>query len=123
MWAGWLNYYWEASGATPPRYFPQLNELMSNTTPTKAPDAAWALVVYPNPAHAGFAVRVPALVGAATVRATLLNALGQVVRQLTAALPAAGTTLAVETGGLAPGIYTLRLQAGPVTVARPVVLQ
>ena len=92
-------------------------------TATKAPGAAWAPAVYPNPAHAAFAVRVPAVAGAATVRATLVNALGQVVGQLTAALPAGGTTLAVETAGLAAGVYTLRLQAGPVTVARPVVLQ
>ena len=97
--------------------------VVATATATKAPNADWAPAVYPNPAHAAFAVRVPAVAGAATVRATLVNALGQTVRQQTAALPAAGTTLAVETGGLAAGVYTLRLQAGPVTVAKPVVLQ
>ena len=81
------------------------------------------VALYPNPAHAAFAVRVPAVAGTATVRATLLNALGQVVRTQAAALPAAGTTLTFETAGLATGVYALRLQAGPVVLAKRVVIQ
>ena len=80
------------------------------------------MALYPNPAHAAFAVRVPAVAGSATVRATLLNALGQVVRGQKAALPATGTTLTVDATGLAAGVYTLRLQAGPTVLAKRVVI-
>jgi hypothetical protein len=79
--------------------------------------------VYPNPAHGRFTVLVPAVAGAGRVQAELLNTLGQVVRRQSAALPAAGATLPVETAGLAPGVYTLRLSAGASTLAKRVVLQ
>jgi hypothetical protein len=57
------------------------------------------------------------------VQASLLNALGQVVRQQATALPAAGARLAVATTGLAPGVYTLHLKAGSATIAKQVVVQ
>ncbi|GAA4038977.1 hypothetical protein GCM10022409_25800 [Hymenobacter glaciei] len=79
--------------------------------------------LYPNPAHARFSVQLPGVLGAATVQAELLNALGQVVRRQSAVLPASGTTLAVETDGLAAGVYTLHLQAGNASLAKRVVLQ
>ena len=79
--------------------------------------------LYPNPAHARFTVLMPGVVGATAVQAELVNALGQVVRRQSAALPASGATLTVETGELAAGVYTLRLLAGPTTVAKRVVLQ
>lgn len=71
--------------------------------------------LYPNPAHAGFSVRVPGMAAASMVQAELFNSLGQVVRRQAAALPAAGTLLHFESTGLAPGVYTLRLQAGAGT--------
>ena len=79
--------------------------------------------VFPNPAHARFAVQLPGVAGAAAVQAELLNALGQVVRRQSAALPASGTTLQVETADLAPGVYVLRLLAGPATLAQRVVVE
>jgi len=61
--------------------------------------------------------------GAAVVQAELVNALGQVVRRQSAALPTSGATLTVETAELAAGVYTLRLLAGPTTLAKRVVIQ
>ncbi len=90
---------------------------------TTASLTASAVSVYPNPAQGRFTVLVPAVAGASQVQAELLNALGQVVRRQSAALPAAGATLAVETAGLAAGVYTLRLTAGASTLAKRVVLQ
>ena len=84
--------------------------------------AANEVSLYPNPAHERFAVQLPGVAGATAVQAELLNALGQVVRRQAAALPAGGATLQVETGGLAAGVYILRLQAGPATLAKRVVL-
>jgi hypothetical protein len=79
--------------------------------------------VYPNPAHERFTVALPGLGQATTVQAELLNNLGQVVRRQSAALPATGTQLTFETGSLATGVYTLRLQAGATTLAKRVVIQ
>ena len=72
-----------------------------------------------NPAHDGFTVQLPA--GFIPTQAELLNALGQVGRR-----PALGgaSSFRVETSGLAPGLYTLRLQAdGAATLARRVVVE
>ena len=80
------------------------------------------VALYPNPAHARFTVLMPGVSGASAVQAELVNALGQVVRRQAAALPASGATLTVETDELAPGVYTLRLLAGPTTLAKRVVL-
>ena len=81
------------------------------------------VTLYPNPTHAAFTVLVPAVAGAGLVQATLFNALGQVVRQQAAALPAAGARLVVETADLTAGIYTLRLLVGATTLAKRVVIQ
>ena len=85
---------------------------LANAYPTAA-----EVALYPNPAHDAFTVQLPA-----TFRPTsaeLLNALGQVVRR-----PATGTaSFGVETSGLPPGVYTLRLQAGGTALARRVVVQ
>jgi hypothetical protein len=85
--------------------------------------SAESIGVYPNPAHERFTVVLPGLSQATTVQADLLNSLGQVVRRQAAALPPAGTQLAMETAGLATGVYTLRLQAGTTTLAKRVVVQ
>ena len=79
--------------------------------------------LFPNPARARFAVLMPGVAGAAAVRAELVNSLGQVVRRQSAVLPASGATLTVETAELAAGVYTLRLQAGPTTLVKRVVIQ
>ena len=90
---------------------------------TAASLVATEVTVYPNPAHGRFTVLVPAVASAPAVQAELLNTLGQVVRRQSAALPAAGATLTVETAGLAAGVYTLRLTAGASILAKRVVLQ
>ena len=57
--------------------------------------------------------------GRVPTRAKLLNVLGQVVRR-----PAVGAaSFRVETSGLVPGVYTLRLLAGGAALARRVVVE
>ena len=85
--------------------------------------SAAEVAVYPNPAHERFTVWVPEVAAAASVQAELLNALGQTVRRQTVAQSAAGTTLTLETTGLATGVYVLRLQAGSNTLTKRVVVQ
>ncbi|WP_345120176.1 LamG-like jellyroll fold domain-containing protein [Hymenobacter antarcticus] len=81
------------------------------------------VTLYPNPAHEQFTVLVPAVAGATAVQAELLNALGQVVRRQSAPLAATGARFAVQTAGLAAGVYTLRLHAGGATLAKRVIVQ
>jgi hypothetical protein len=90
---------------------------------TTASLPAESVSVYPNPARERFTVVLPGLAQASTVRAELLNGLGQVVRRQTAALPATGTQLTIEAAGLAAGVYTLRLQAGTTSLAKRLVVQ
>jgi hypothetical protein len=93
-------------------------------TPLAAAPGAEVVEVslFPNPARGSFTVQLPAAWGAVLARTELLNALGQVVRQQTAAL-VAGSPHVFATDGLAPGVYTLRLQAGAHTLAKRVVLE
>jgi uncharacterized delta-60 repeat protein len=82
------------------------------------------VVLYPNPAHqsAGVSVACPAAAGS-EARATVLNALGQVVA--TAVLPvragqARGT---LPTAGLAAGVYTVRLHTDAGTISKRLVVE
>jgi len=84
---------------------------------TARPTATAEITMAPNPAHEAFTVQLPT--GLVPTQAELLNALGQVVRR-----PAVGRpSFRVETSGLAPGLYTLRLQAGGTALARRVVVE
>ncbi|MDO7873180.1 T9SS type A sorting domain-containing protein [Hymenobacter sp. ASUV-10] len=78
-----------------------------------------ALVLYPNPSHgSALTLRLSDVVGAG--QATLVNGLGQVVRRLALNNTASGSLL---TQGLAAGVYTLRVEAGPQVLTRKVVLE
>ncbi len=98
--------------------------------PLAAPLAATAgltaasLGLYPNPAHASATLLVPAVAGASTARATLYNTLGQPVRTFApAALSAEGLSTTLNLSGIAPGLYTLRVQAGTASAARKLVVE
>jgi hypothetical protein len=96
---------------------------LSSTLATSPAAGAADLALYPNPAHAGFTVEVPAVAGATEFQAVLLNSLGQAVRRRRAPLPATGSHLSLETSGLAAGVYTLQLRAGASTIVKRVVVQ
>ena len=81
---------------------------------------AAAVQLYPNPAPGAFTVLVPAEAGTLGTQAELLNALGQPVRRQAAVI---GAPFMMETAGLAPGVYTLRLQAGTTVLAKRVAVQ
>ena len=84
---------------------------------TTSANLAAQVTLAPNPTHDAFTVQLPA--GLAPTQAELLNALGQAVRR-----PAVGAgSFRVETNGLAPGVYTLRLLTGGAALARRVVVE
>lgn len=95
------------------------------TTPLATVDAARAahVALYPNPAHAQAAVRLPAVPGATQATLVLTDALGRVVRTRVVALAPAGSAHAVDLAGLVPGVYTLRIAAGPTTAVRRLVVE
>jgi hypothetical protein len=72
------------------------------------------VAVYPNPATAAVRIELPAALARVATTATLLDALGRVVR--TQELPAGLATHTLPLGGVAPGVYSLRLatELGPV---------
>ena len=77
------------------------------------------VVLFPNPAHGGFAVQLPAAWGASSARAELRNALGQ---EMTLQVWSGRGAFIFATEGLAPGVYVLRVQAAGKTLLRRVVL-
>ncbi|GAB3859769.1 hypothetical protein GCM10028822_36870 [Hymenobacter terrigena] len=83
---------------------------------------AAGLLVYPSPGPGQFTVVVPPVAGAATVQLTLLNMLGQPVRHQQAGLPASGAQVSLDGSQLPAGAYLLRLQAGPHTETRRLIV-
>ena len=93
---------------------------LTATTPALS-GAAFTLA--PNPAHTSTTVTLSALPGTASATLTLLDALGRAVRTTTVALPPAGLRHELNLTGLAPGLYALRVAAGPATVTRRLVVE
>jgi len=89
-------------------------------TATQANITADQVSLYPNPAQGRFSVLLPPVAGQKEVKATLLNALGQVVLTRSIALTAAGATAEINVQGLASGVYVLRLQAQNLTISKRV---
>jgi hypothetical protein len=89
-------------------------------TTTRNAALAEQVALVPNPATGHVALTLPAALRVAGTRATLVNALGQVVRQHTLA---AGPTVELDLTSLAPGVYSLKLQAGAEWVTKRLVVQ
>ncbi|MDU0368856.1 T9SS type A sorting domain-containing protein [Hymenobacter endophyticus] len=82
-------------------------QVTSPTLATSKPAAAPEVAIFPNPATDQLTVQLGGLTGpVGTVRATLLNMLGQVVTEQRGS----GSTLKVGLAGVTPGVYLLRLQ-------------
>jgi hypothetical protein len=84
---------------------------------TAAPKAAPEVAVFPNPAADQLNVHLSGLAG--TVRATLFNALGQVVAEQRGA----GSNFTLGLSGLANGVYLLRLQSAAGVSSRRIEVQ
>ena len=95
----------------------------ATATGARAGLSAAAVGLYPNPARGRFTVLLPPLPGQRAVRASLANALGQVVLRRDIELTTAGATAEFVTQGLAPGVYTLRLATENQLFTKRVVIQ
>ena len=96
---------------------------VTGVTAARAALGQGTLEVFPNPAQREFVVRLPALAGAPSARFTLLNSLGQVVQAREMPLSPAGTDALVDVRGLAPGLYTVRVQVGGLAATRQVAVE
>ena len=79
--------------------------------------------LYPNPAQGRVRLGVGPLPGVGQVQATLLNALGQTVREFAVPLGAAGADAELDVRGLATGVYALRLVGGSQRFTQRLVLE
>lgn len=81
------------------------------------------LAVFPNPASRAFTLSVPAVAGARTAAVSLFNSLGQRVQARTLELAPTGVQAQLDVSALAPGLYTVRVQAGNQAASLPITLQ
>ncbi|TPG62340.1 T9SS type A sorting domain-containing protein [Hymenobacter nivis] len=81
------------------------------------------VAAFPNPASRAFTLSLPAIAGARTAAVALYNALGQQMQARTITLAPAGTQALLDVSSLAPGLYTVRVQAGSQSASLPVTLQ
>lgn len=83
---------------------------------------ALAVEVFPNPARGAATVQLPAAAGTTAATLTLTDVLGRTVQSRTAT-PTADRRHELNLTGLAPGLYTLRVQVGAASAARRLVVQ
>lgn len=95
----------------------------TTTTAARPALGAGSVEVFPNPAQRAFTLRLPAMAAERTAQLTLLNSLGQSVQTRSLDLAAAGAQTQVDVSGLAPGLYTLRVQAGSQMASQQVAVQ
>jgi hypothetical protein len=82
---------------------------------------AQQVAVYPNPARTQVAIDLPLALSRQPVQATLLDALGRVVRQQV--LPAGVSTHTLPLSGLGAGVYALRLTTEQGLVVQKLVVE
>ncbi len=89
---------------------------------TSTASLAASVALYPNPARKMAWVELPATLGRQPVAATLLDALGRVVRSYT--LPAQGTqTHSLSLAEVPAGVYALHLMTGETQVVKRLVVE
>jgi len=92
--------------------------------PTRNAALAAAVGLYPNPAHHSVTLALPAALARQAPEVLLFNALGQAVgavRVLSAA--SQDTETLFDLTGLAPGVYSVRLRTGQVTLFKHLVIE
>jgi hypothetical protein len=107
-----------------------LNNKIRKLTPANGLASTPALTaaqvgLFPNPTGKVASVRVtlPVAVGTRAARATVLNALGQVLSQTTLAVQGGQASGTIRTQGLAAGMYVVRLQAGDAVLSKRLVVE
>jgi hypothetical protein len=94
--------------------------LNSAALATASAPARPTATLYPNPAFQDVAVQItcPVPADAREASVSLFNALGQLVTSASLTVQSGLATGPLPTAGLAPGIYTVRMQAGAAVVSK-----
>ena len=101
-----------------------LASLTDNGTLATAPPATLPGVsVSPNPAHGSALLELPGGTGTTEARIGLTDMLGRVVQSQVLVVPVGGLRTALPLTGLAPGLYTLRVQAGAAATTRQLAVE
>jgi hypothetical protein len=98
--------------------------VLSGATPlaTAPTQLVQAVSVFPNPATGSVSVSLPASLASQPIATSLINTLGQTVRRTV--LPAGSATGArsLSLSGVAPGVYSLRLETADGVIAKRLVI-
>ena len=78
------------------------------------------VALFPNPAHGEVQLSLPTTLQSETLKAEVLNALGQTV--LTRTLPA-GALRTLPLTGLPTGVYTVRIASSQGSISKRLILQ
>ena len=98
-----------------------LNFVVTQTTPSQTAAASPELVLYPNPTHGSFMLRLSGLTANQfDGTAALTNSLGQQVGQAQLRASAQAWEATVPVGQLPPGLYLLRVRTSTGTLTRQV---
>ncbi|MBO2012435.1 T9SS type A sorting domain-containing protein [Hymenobacter negativus] len=90
---------------------------LTATAPALRPES---IGLFPNPARGKATIQLPAIPGAPTATLIILDALGRTLRTQTAN---ANTKAELDLTGFAPGLYTVRVQAGSSTATHKLVVE
>jgi hypothetical protein len=82
-----------------------------------------AVSVFPNPAAGSVTVSLPASLASQPIATSLLNVLGQTVRRTVLPAGSAAEARTLSLSGVAPGVYSLRLETADGVVAKRLVIK
>ncbi|MBJ6145185.1 DUF4394 domain-containing protein [Hymenobacter sp. BT559] len=81
-----------------------------------------AVAVFPNPTTGSVSVSLPASLASQPIATSLLNSLGQTVRRTVLPAGAATEARTLSLSGIAPGVYSLRLETADGIIAKRLVI-
>jgi len=81
-----------------------------------------AVAVFPNPATGSVSISLPASLAGQPIATSLLNSLGQTVRRTLLPAGSAAEARSLSLSGVAPGVYSLRLETTDGVIAKRLVI-
>jgi hypothetical protein len=81
-----------------------------------------AVSVFPNPATGSVSVNLPASLASQPIATSLINTLGQTVRRTVLPAGSAAGARSLSLSGVAPGVYSLRLETADGVIAKRLVI-
>lgn len=98
--------------------------VLSGATPlaTAPAQLVQAVSVFPNPATGSVSVSLPAKLASQPIATSLINSMGQTVRRTVLPAGSAAGDRSLSLSGVAPGVYSLRLETADGVIAKRLVI-